>query len=203
MLLAAVMAFGMAACGHEGTTQLAVIASRSGNPSATSEPAVPGQPGASNAAELAVPSYPPTIPPSSSCPASGVTVMAWSAEKAMGLRDVTLRAFNCGQMNRTFSGYPGVRLLDANGMQLPVAIRKGVIASGLRNPKPADIVIKPGDSAMTLLSWRTTTTQANPITAAQVRILPVRGAQPQVLPLTVDLGNTGRVAITAWERFAT
>ena len=119
----------------------------------------------------------------------------------MGLRSVTMRAFNCGTKTQLLSGFAGVRLLDQAGNVLPVAIKKGVIASSMLNPKPVDILLTPGQSATAALSWRNMTTQENPITASFVRMVAARGLDPQTLPLTVDLGNTGRIAISAWEPY--
>ena len=51
-----------------------------------------------------------------------------------------------------------------------------------------------------MLLWRNLTTVAGTaVTGEYVRVAPAAGQPAHTIPLTIDAGNTGRVAISAWE----
>jgi Protein of unknown function (DUF4232) len=137
------------------------------------------------------------------CPGSGVRASADVPDAAMGLRAVAVHAVNCGTRPRTLSGYPGVRVLDEARTPLAVAVHRGSSSTtGIADPAPTRLVLAPGDTAVAVLVWRNTVTDATvpAATGAFLTVTTTADATPQQVPLEVDLGNTGKLDVTAWHR---
>ncbi|WP_335972074.1 DUF4232 domain-containing protein [Streptomyces sp. CA2R106] len=133
------------------------------------------------------------------CPASGLLVGAGPTDGAMGLRQVQLTLTDCGPKSRPVSGYPELRLLDDHGRTVPVAVHHGDdIVDSVTDPGPATTTLHPGGKVVAVLAWRNTYTVSDepPALAATVRVTVAGVEQP--IPLTVDLGNTGKIDVTAW-----
>jgi hypothetical protein len=133
------------------------------------------------------------------CPASGLLAGAGATDGAMGLRQVQLTLTDCGTKARSVSGYPKLRLLDDHGRTVRVAVHHGDdIVDSVTDPGPATTTLRPGGKVVAVLAWRNTYTVSDepPALAATVRFTVAGVEQP--VPLTVDLGNTGKIDVTAW-----
>jgi hypothetical protein len=107
---------------------------------------------------------------------------------------------NCGTRPYQVNGYPVVRVLDADRKPLVVTVNKGT--SAIEAPGPTPITLTPGETATAVLLWRNTVTdaQTDAVEGSYVEITPANGEHPQTVPEHIDLGNTGKVDITAWRR---
>ncbi|GAA2212545.1 hypothetical protein GCM10009850_080070 [Nonomuraea monospora] len=134
------------------------------------------------------------------CPGSGTSLTAEQPNAAMGLRVQTVILTNCGDEVRSVHGYPRVRVLDEAGEPLDLEIDKGAqrVTTAVKDFGPATVSLRPGQSARFALVWRNTyggTTQAPQLGTTLV----VGGHR---VPGHFDLGSTGRLGVTAWERAA-
>jgi hypothetical protein len=117
----------------------------------------------------------------------------------MGLRQTEVELTDCGTKSVVVSGYPKLRLLDAQGRTVRVRVHHGDdFRDSVTDPGPATMTLRPGGRAVALLGWRNTYTESTepPALAATVEFT-VAGGEQQV-PLNVDLGNTGVLDVTAW-----
>ncbi|MFI9814996.1 DUF4232 domain-containing protein [Saccharothrix variisporea] len=156
------------------------------------------------------------------CPESGIAVSALEAEAASGLRVLSLKAVNCGTEPRTLTGYPDLRLLDADGRPLDVRVLTGAASAEISSVEaftapPGDVVLQPGATATTAVLWRNTYDDVSqpPQVGVRIDIAPVEGAPRQTftprLPpngepsrvdspaVTLDLGSTGRIGVAPWK----
>ena len=163
-------------------------------------PVAPGTPGVPR------PSGDPTGPAKVACPPGGALIREVVVSAALGLRGMSLELVNCGSAPYRLKGFPAPRLRDADGQPMAVRILPGAtgIASGFDAP-PRQLVLAPGDRAQAALLWRNTVTDAT-VPAANGRYLEVapvsgRPAQPVELDGPIDLGNTGRLGVSAWKRY--
>jgi Protein of unknown function (DUF4232) len=140
----------------------------------------------------------PTSP--NACPPSGLRISTGGDDAAMGLRVTDLQVTNCGRRTHRLKGYPDLRFLDEDHEPMAIDVRHGSIVTGLDDPGPKIVVLKPGRSAFSVMSWRNTTladgTSALTSTYASVA---VKGEPALVLPFTADTGTTRLVKITAWQ----
>jgi uncharacterized protein DUF4232 len=148
---------------------------------------------------------PPSVSPSSTPPVpcrSGVRLAAGPADAAMGLRAQVVILTNCGKRVRQVNGYPQVSLRDKDGDRITVDIDRGArrITSGVRDPGPRTLNVRPGRSVRFSLVWRNTydDTSRPPVvgTAAIVTLGP---GLRRAVHVNLDLGSTGRLGVTAWE----
>lgn len=151
----------------------------------------------------------PTEGASAACPPSGVRMVPGPVEAAMGLRAMGVTLTNCGTVLYTVKGYPAVEVLDEDGEPYgDVRVLQGSrhITTGVPDFGPHIVTLKPGESARTELVWRNTVTEADipAVNSSYLRIAPLPGRPPEVLTPDggIDLGNTGRLATTAWARVA-
>ena len=118
----------------------------------------------------------------------------------MGLRSDLLLLTNCGSAPYEVNGYPDLQLLDAEQQPLDVAVVQG---SGIvEDPGPSPLVVAPGETAAATLSWRNRVEglEPPPVTSSYVAVT-ISPAEPaQIIDKQVDIGTTGRVEITAWQR---
>ncbi|MFE7838339.1 DUF4232 domain-containing protein [Streptomyces sp. NPDC057474] len=151
----------------------------------------------------------PTGGTSTACPASGVRMVPGLVESAMGLRAMGVTLTNCGTKPYTVNGYPSIQVLDESGDPYgDVRVLQGSrhITTGVPDFGAHTVTLKPGESARTDLVWRNTVTEADvpAVNAPQLRIAPLAGRPAEVLTPEggLDLGNTGRLATTAWAQVA-
>ncbi|MFI6786844.1 DUF4232 domain-containing protein [Nonomuraea sp. NPDC050383] len=179
---------GLAGCG----AQVAGTTSALSSPPAVL-PAVPSP--------LAVASPPAAKP----CPDAGVVLSAGPANAAMGLRVQAVTLTNCGRRARVVEGYPRVRLLDADGDPVKVAVDHGAerITTAVRDPGPRRVTVRPGRSASFTLVWRNTYDDPSRLPAAGATVVVTAGPggrEHRVTPdAPLDLGSTGRLGVTAWQ----
>ncbi|SCF20372.1 Protein of unknown function [Micromonospora chaiyaphumensis] len=123
----------------------------------------------------------------------------------MGLRAMGLELLNCGNRPYVLRGYPAPSLRDADGKPIAVQIIPGArpITSGFDQP-PARIVLRPGERAGAALLWRNLVTDPTVVASngahLDVAPLPGRPTYPVELDGPIDLGNTGRLGVSAWKR---
>ncbi|MWA14680.1 DUF4232 domain-containing protein [Streptomyces sp. BA2] len=143
--------------------------------------------------------------PSPSCPASGVRIEAGMVDAAMGLRAMTVTLINCGKDTYRLNGYPKLRVLDEHREPLDVQILEGPEpVTTMDDPGPRPVPLKRGEAAHTVLVWRNTVTDTTTtaVSGTYLKVTPAPGTRPgTVTPQgRIDLGNTGRIGTTAWQR---
>jgi hypothetical protein len=165
-------------------------------PAATPAPGTqaPGTPGTQTPAPGA-PEVP--QPPVSTCSPAGLRITAGPVDAGLGHRAAVLTLTNCGTEPRDVTGYADVAVLDAAGTPMPVTVAHESTYMVI-DPGPAPLVLQPGESAVTGLSWSATVTDGEPGEGQAVRVAAVAGDTPQVLPMWVDMGTTGAIAVAAW-----
>jgi uncharacterized protein DUF4232 len=155
--------------------------------------------------------------PEAQCSPGGVAVSAVGGDAAMGLRVLTIELVNCGAAPLTVNGYPDLRLYDEDDELVEAAVLHGSADISLLpefdNP-PVAITLRPGEKARSGLLWRNLVTDptVDATTATRLEAAPTPGAPwvavPLVVPnevtgsstVTIDLGNTGRLGVQAWQR---
>ncbi|MFG3302422.1 DUF4232 domain-containing protein [Micromonospora chersina] len=162
-------------------------------PDRASEPAPPTSPAS-------------TAPPPPACSPEGIRITELGVDAAMGLRAMGLELVNCGDRPYVLRGYPAPSLRDADRDPLKVTVIPGArpITSGFDQP-PARIVLHPGERASAALLWRNLVTDATVVASngayLDVAPLPGRPSYPVELDGPIDLGNTGRLGVSAWKRY--
>ncbi|MEU2621663.1 DUF4232 domain-containing protein [Streptomyces sp. NPDC007157] len=138
------------------------------------------------------------------CPSSGVRLWADDGDAAMGLRVVGLHLENCGKRDYSLDGYPELSLLDDNREPVDgIRVLHGgaAIASGTGfDGPPVQLVLKPGETALSGLIWRNTTLAGAPVNVPYVRVVAKPGAAPVTVTPGLDLGTTGKLGVGAWKR---
>jgi hypothetical protein len=116
----------------------------------------------------------------------------------MGYREMALHVTNCGDTPVALGGRPDVVVLDAEAEAEDIA----VVPSVHYTAPPRRQTLRPGTGAMAVLSWRNTVTDPNrqATTGVALSVAPVAGGPHQTvaLPSPLDLGNTGRLEVSAW-----
>ncbi|MFH8489368.1 DUF4232 domain-containing protein [Streptomyces longisporoflavus] len=145
--------------------------------------------------------------PTTSCPASGVRIEPSLVDAAMGLRAMSVTLTNCGKDTYRLKGYPKLRVLDEHREPLDVQILEGTAPIMTRDDDPGpnhSVSLKTGEAAYTVLVWRNTVTDTTTtaVSGTYLKVTPVPGARSgTVTPQgRIDLGNTGRIGTTAWQR---
>ncbi|MET7966764.1 DUF4232 domain-containing protein [Micromonospora sp. NPDC005305] len=147
-----------------------------------------------------------TSPRPPACSPEGIRITELGVSAAMGLRAMGLELVNCGNRPYVLHGYPAPSLRDADRDPLAVQVIPGArpITSGFDQP-PTRIVLRPGERAAAALLWRNLVTDATVVASngayLDVAPLPGRPAYPVELDGPVDLGNTGRLGVSAWKRY--
>ncbi|WP_089157465.1 DUF4232 domain-containing protein [Micromonospora sp. NBS 11-29] len=151
------------------------------------------------------PEHAPAASPTPACTPEGIRITGLGVSAAMGLRAMGLDLVNCGNQPYELRGYPAVALRDADGQPIVVRIIPGAkpITSGFDDP-PTRLVLRPGEHAGAALIWRNLFTDptATPTEGTRLDAAPVAGrpAYPVELDGPIDLGNTGRLGVSAWKR---
>ncbi|MFJ3723197.1 DUF4232 domain-containing protein [Streptomyces sp. NPDC090045] len=144
------------------------------------------------------------------CPEGGVRLAEGEGNAAMGLRAADFQLVNCGSAAYVLEGYPEIRLLDGEGRPLQVDIghgTNGVTSSAADGDSPLQrVTLQPGQAATTGLLWRNLVTDST-VPAVEGRVLelvPKPGASRLTLRLNkpVDLGDTGKLGLSAWSALA-
>ncbi|MCT2594427.1 DUF4232 domain-containing protein [Streptomyces sp. N2-109] len=146
----------------------------------------------------------PSAMPAPACPESGILVRPGTAEAAMGLRVMSVELVNCGaESPYTVNGYPTVRVLDGDREVLDIDVRHGASSVALldqfdKGPQP--VTLKRGEKAVAKLVWRNTVTISSEPAAngRHLTVTPAAGSDEQTVPANVDLGNTGKLGVSAW-----
>ncbi|MFG2110391.1 DUF4232 domain-containing protein [Micromonospora chersina] len=147
-----------------------------------------------------------TSPPPPACSPEGIRITELGVDAAMGLRAMGLELVNCGDRPYVLEGYPAPSLRDSDGDPLTVQVIPGArpITAGFDQP-PARVVLRPGERAAAALLWRNLVTDATVVASngahLDVAPLPGRPAHPVELDGPIDLGNTGRLGVSAWKRY--
>ncbi|MER5458222.1 DUF4232 domain-containing protein [Micromonospora sp. NPDC002389] len=165
----------------------------------------PGDAPAEPTGTAAAPAPTPTGPDGPEvCPESGVLIRYLGVNAAMGLRAMGVELVNCGDQPYRLHGYPALRLYDGEGARITVRVVPGAagIASGFDAP-PRPLVLGPGDAAGAAVIWRNLVDDPTVVAtdAARLEIAPVTGQPAQDLDMEgpIDLGNTGRIGVSAWK----
>ncbi|MEU5996727.1 DUF4232 domain-containing protein [Streptomyces sp. NPDC047197] len=168
---------------------------------------VSAEPGPDSPTGIPVETAPPGVSdaPSSSCPASGVRIEAGMVNPAMGLRAMSVTLTNCGKDTYRLNGYPKLRVLDEHREPLDVQILEGPApVTQMDDPGPHPVSLKKDERAYTVLVWRNTVTDTTTtaVSGTYLKVTPAPGTRPgTVIPEgRIDLGNTGRIGTTAWQR---
>ncbi|MEU3454025.1 DUF4232 domain-containing protein [Micromonospora sp. NPDC006766] len=138
------------------------------------------------------------------CSAEGIRITELGVDAAMGLRAMGLELVNCGTQPYELAGHPVPRLWDADRDPLAVEVVPGArsITSGFDYP-PQRIVLRPGERATAALLWRNLVTDATVAASngTYLEVSPVAGRPALQVDLDgpIDLGNTGRLGVSAWK----
>jgi hypothetical protein len=172
------------------------------------EPLPPGAPPVTGVKVAQVTSVPATEAPAEAdaCPPSGIRVTADDGDAAMGLRVVGLFLENCGDRDYTVKGYPRLTLLDDDHQPVDgVTIVHGgggiATVTGFDDP-PRTVTLAPGERARSGLMWRNTTGSGTAVGVPYVRVLARPDAAPVMITPHLDLGTTGKLAVSAWRAAA-
>ncbi|MCX4389190.1 DUF4232 domain-containing protein [Micromonospora peucetia] len=183
-------------------------------PSAAPTPPAPTTPAAPTPANPAPdaprPAAPPTAAasgttPTTDCPKSGVRISSPGVSAAMGLRALSLELVNCGKKPYPLDGYPALRLLDGDGNPIPVQVIEGAkgITSGFDAP-PRPLTLRPGERAGAAVLWRNLVTDSTVVATngEGLEVAAATGQPAQAVETNgpIDLGNTGRLGVSAWKK---
>jgi len=160
--------------------------------------AAPSNPASAVVPSSAGPTAPAAIEPVSACSQIGVLITADRGDAAMGYREMPLTVRNCGTEPYEVRGRPEIVVLDEDRLPLKVA----VVANRHYTPAPRRLVLKPGEAARSVLSWRNTVTNIAgwSDTGASLVVAVSAGDERQLVavPAPLDLGNTGRLEASPW-----
>ncbi|GAA2076588.1 DUF4232 domain-containing protein [Actinomadura alba] len=147
----------------------------------------------------------PTTSSTPGCPASGVAITPAPVDAAMGLRAMRIDLLNCGTAPYTLQGYPAVRVLDADRRPLDVTVLDGTakISRIERfDGPPKRVTAAPGGHLAAVVVWRNSVTdvEVSAATGRYLEIAPADGRPAQTVTPEggIDLGTTGRLAVSAW-----
>ncbi|WP_432253935.1 DUF4232 domain-containing protein [Streptomyces sp. HNM1019] len=154
----------------------------------------------------------PTAP--AACPDSGVLLRAAEADAAMGLRVQRIELVNCGTRAYTVNGHPSVQVLDEDLEPLEVTVSHGASAIATLDgfeTATGPVRLKPGERSVARLAWRNLVTDVTRPAAdgRYLRIVPNgednaggngSGGGAQTVPDHIDLGTTGKLGVSAWDR---
>ncbi|MEW1585163.1 DUF4232 domain-containing protein [Micromonospora vinacea] len=143
--------------------------------------------------------------PPAGCPATGVRIRSTGGDAAMGLRALGLELVNCGERPYRLNGYPVLHVFDKEREPVMLRVVNGAkeITSGFDQP-PRQVTLAAGERATAVVLWRNLVTDST-VVATNGEFLTVAPAagQPdeEVDPDgPIDLGNTGRIGVSAWKK---
>lgn len=135
----------------------------------------------------------------SDCPDPGVVIAELGSDAATGFRAMTVQMTNCRSGDYEVTGYPVVRVLDAEQQSADIEITHG--ANSIPDPGATLLTLAPGESATMVLSWRNTVEAGDPVDGVALEVAPADGEPTQTFETEypVDLGTTGTLDVTAWQ----
>lgn len=171
-----------------------------GTSPASDSPAIRPEPAVSRSGDAS----PPVT--AATCGPDGVRFEVGEGNAAMGLRVLGIALVNCGSRTYRLNGYPAVQALDDDRVALKVRVVHGVtevIGSTLPwDGPPEPVVLRPGQRASTAVAWRNTYDDVRqpPVTVRFLDIAPLPGRPSHVVHPDggLDLGDTGRIGVSAW-----
>jgi hypothetical protein len=139
------------------------------------------------------------------CPKTGVQVSTGMVTTAMGLRAMTVTLTNCGEREQRLNGYPDVRVRDVNHERMDVTVLEGPEPiTQLDDPGPHPVTLKPEESARSVFVWRYSAVDTATLrgSGVYVEIAPAAGVDRQTVQPDggLDIGDTGLLGTTAWEK---
>jgi hypothetical protein len=140
---------------------------------------------------------------------AGLRVSPGLVDTAMGLRVMTLYLTNCGTDPYTVEGHPALSLLDDERQPLDVTVQHGSESiaqiEGFDEP-PQPVTLASEESAVASVAWRNTVDDltVTPVAGAYLDVVPVPDEPAQIVQphSGIDVGTTGRLGVSAWERYA-
>jgi hypothetical protein len=123
----------------------------------------------------------------------------------MGLRALGLELVNCGDRPYQLNGYPVLHVYDEQREPIMLRVVNGAkeITSGFDQP-PRKVTLAPDERATAVVLWRNLVTDST-VVATNGEFLTVTPAAGQPAHEVdpdgpVDLGNTGRIGVSAWKK---
>ncbi|MEU4530915.1 DUF4232 domain-containing protein [Micromonospora ureilytica] len=146
-----------------------------------------------------------SVDPPAECPASGVRIRSTGGEAAMGLRALGLELVNCSERPYQLNGYPVLHVFDEEREPVMLRVVNGAkeITSGFDQP-PREVTLATGERATAVVLWRNLVTDST-VVATNGEFLTVAPAVGQPAEEVdpdgpIDLGNTGRIGVSAWKK---
>ncbi|WP_433551762.1 DUF4232 domain-containing protein [Micromonospora zamorensis] len=143
--------------------------------------------------------------PLADCPATGVRIRSTGGDAAMGLRALGLELVNCGERPYQLNGYPVLHVFDEAREPIMLRVVNGAkeITSGFDQP-PREVTLATGERATAVVLWRNLVTDPTVVasTGKFLTVAPEAGQPPHEVDPDgpVDLGNTGRIGVSAWKK---
>ena len=123
----------------------------------------------------------------------------------MGLRALGLELVNCGERPYQLNGYPVLHVFDEAREPIMLRVVNGAkeITSGFDQP-PRQVTLAAGERATAVVLWRNLVTDST-VVATNGEFLTVAPAAGQPAEEVdpdgpIDLGNTGRIGVSAWKK---
>lgn len=143
----------------------------------------------------------------SGCPATGLRVSTGMVNAAMGLRAMPVTLTNCDGRAHRVNGYPDVRVRDVDHRPMDVTVLKGPAPlTQPDDPGPHRVTLRPGESARSEFVWRYSAVDAvtRRGSGVYVEIAPAAGVERQTVEPEggLDIGDTGLLGTTAWQKVA-
>ncbi|WIM94074.1 DUF4232 domain-containing protein [Actinoplanes oblitus] len=143
----------------------------------------------------------------SSCSPEGIRLEPGGGDAAAGLRVLGVTLVNCGTETYRLNGYPAVRVLDEDRKALDIRTLDGVTEIvGPNTPwdgPPKPVTLRPGQRAGFTVAWRNTYDDIRqpPANGRFLRIEPLAGRPARIVEpeSVIDLGSTGRLAVSPWQ----
>jgi hypothetical protein len=148
----------------------------------------------------------PTTPTGTTAqPPRGPMISLGASDAASGLRVVTIHLANCGDAPLTVTGFPALRVLDEDKKPIDVTVADGAdavaLVPSLQHP-PTTFTLASGQQADAAVLWknRVTDSTVEATNGTYFDIAPASGQpwQTRKADGPIDLGNTGRVAVSPW-----
>ncbi|MEU1585835.1 DUF4232 domain-containing protein [Micromonospora sp. NPDC005710] len=146
--------------------------------------------------------------PPAACPATGVRIRSTGGDAAMGLRALDLELVNCGERPYQLNGYPVLHVFDEAHEPVMLRMVNGAreITSGFDQP-PRKVTLAQGERATAVVLWCNLVTDST-VVATNGEFLTVAPAAGQPAEDVdpdgpIDLGNTGRIGVSAWKKATT
>ncbi|MEU7802061.1 DUF4232 domain-containing protein [Micromonospora arborensis] len=139
------------------------------------------------------------------CPASGVRIRSTGGDAAMGLRALGIELINCGDQPYELNGYPVLHVFDEQHEPIMLRVVNGAkeITSGFDQP-PRKITLAPDERATAVVLWRNLVTDSTVVATngEYLTVAPAAGQPAEDVDPDgpVDLGNTGRIGVSAWKK---